>query len=136
MLESYEEETVMLADKDVMATIAVKDIEVASRFYEETLGLKRFATEGAEAVVYKSGMTTLFVYQSRYAGTNRATAATWILGDGFDGVVQTLKQKGVTFEHYDDLPGTTRQGDVHVAGKAKLAWLKDPDGNILALASG
>jgi catechol 2,3-dioxygenase-like lactoylglutathione lyase family enzyme len=126
----------MLADKDVMATIAVKDIEVASRFYEETLGLKRFATEGAEAVVYKSGMTTLFVYESRYAGTNRATAATWILGEGLDGVVQTLKQKGVTFEHYDDLPGTTRQGDVHVAGKAKLAWLKDPDGNILALASG
>jgi len=126
----------MLKDKDVIPTIAVKDIEVASRFYEDTLGLKRFATEGPDAVVYKSGMTTLFVYQSRYAGTNRATAATWILGDGFDGVVQALQQKGVTFEHYDDLPETTRQGDIHVAGKVKLAWLKDPDGNVLALASG
>ena len=37
----------MLANKDAMATIAVKDIEVASRFYEETLGLKRAATEGS-----------------------------------------------------------------------------------------
>src|SRR5687767_5570997 len=126
----------MLSDKDVMATIAVKDIKVATRFYEETLGLKRFATEGPGAVVYKSGMTTLFVYESGYAGTNRATAATWVVGEGFDGVVQTLQQKGATFEHYDNLPGTTRQGDVHVAGKVKLAWLKDPDGNILALASG
>jgi hypothetical protein len=27
------------------------------------------------------------------------------------------------------------QGDVHVAGKMKAAWFKDPDGNILALVS-
>ena len=36
----------MLGNKDAMATIAVKDLEVASRFYEGTLGLKRAATEG------------------------------------------------------------------------------------------
>jgi hypothetical protein len=27
----------------------------------------------------------------------------------------------------------TRKGDVHIAGKSKAAWFKDPDGNILAL---
>jgi hypothetical protein len=36
----------------------------------------------------------------------------------------------VAFEHYD-MPGLTRQGDVHVSGTFKGAWLKDPDGNIL-----
>jgi hypothetical protein len=65
-----------------------------------------------------------------FAGTNKATSATWAVGDEFDGIMKTLKSKGVVFEHYD-LPGMTRQGDVHVAGEFKGAWLKDPDGNIL-----
>jgi catechol 2,3-dioxygenase-like lactoylglutathione lyase family enzyme len=124
----------MLGSKDAMATIAVKDLGVASRFYEDTLGLKRASTEGDGAIVYKSGKSTLLVYQSQYAGTNRATAATWSLGGDVEAVVQALKAKGVVFEHYD-LPDTTRKGDVHLAGKLKLAWLKDPDGNILALVS-
>ena len=45
-----------------------------------------------------------------------------------------LKAKGVTFEHHD-LPGMTRDGDVHVGGALKLACFKDPDGNILNIAS-
>ena len=49
--------------------------------------------------------------------------------------MQALKAKGVTFEHYD-MPGMTREGDVHVGGKMKAAWFKDPDGNIHALVSG
>jgi hypothetical protein len=50
--------------------------------------------------------------------------------------VQELKGKGVSFEHYDNLPGTTRKGDTYVAGGMKLAWFKDPAGNILGLESG
>jgi len=40
----------------------------------------------------------------------------------------------VTFERYD-LPGTTREGDVHVTGELKVAWFKDPDGNIHSLVN-
>ena len=29
------------------------------------------------------------------------------------------------------MPDTTLHGDVHVAGDIKVAWFKDPDGNIL-----
>jgi hypothetical protein len=75
------------------------------------------------------------VYQSRHAGTNKATAATWVIEDGMERVAQALKAKGVTFEHYD-MPGMTREGDVHVGEKMKAAWFKDPDGNIHALVSG
>jgi IS30 family transposase len=46
-----------------------------------------------------------------------------------------LKAKGVTFEHYD-LPDTRREGDVHISGHMKIAWFKDPDGNILNIVSG
>ena len=75
----------------------------------------------------------LLVYPSEYAGTNQATAATWAVGDDFEAIVQDLKTKGVPFEHYDDLPETTREGDVHAMGDLKGVWFKDPDGNILSL---
>jgi hypothetical protein len=125
----------MLADTDAIATIAVKDLKVAKKFYEGTLGLKPKPSEQeTEALEYKSGNSRVFVYRSQFAGTNKASAATWVVDD-MDEVVRTLKGKGVTFEHYD-LPGLTLKGDIHVAGKMKLAWLKDPDGNILALMGG
>jgi uncharacterized protein YqgV (UPF0045/DUF77 family) len=57
---------------------------------------------------------------------------TWAVGDEIDRIVKTLKAKGVTFEHYD-MPGTTLEGDIHVGHGMKVAWFKDPDGNILNL---
>ena len=75
------------------------------------------------------------VYQSQYAGTNKATAATWDVGGDIEKTVQALKAKGIAFEHYE-MPGMTLKGDVHVGGDMKVAWFKDPDGNIHALVSG
>jgi hypothetical protein len=83
---------------------------------------------------YKSGNASLLVYESQYAGTNKATAVSWAVED-LEDVVRELKGKGVHFEHYD-LPNTTRKGDVHGSGNTKAAWFKDPDGNVLALISG
>jgi catechol 2,3-dioxygenase-like lactoylglutathione lyase family enzyme len=120
----------MLGNKDLVATIAVKNLETARKFYEGTLGLKPVDTEGEELIVFKSGNAALNVYRSQYAGTNRATAVTWLVGDDVEGVVRALKAKGVTFERYD-MPAMKREGDIHVAGDMKVAWFKDPDGNIL-----
>jgi len=120
----------MLGDKDVIATVAVKDLGVARKFYEGTLGLKPVDSEGDEVIVYKSGNAVLNVYKSQFAGTNRATAVTWAVGDELDRLVRYLKGKGVVFEHYD-MPGLKVEGDVHVHGDMKVAWFKDPDGNIL-----
>ena len=123
----------MLGSKDVMATIAVRDVKVAKKFYEGALGLKLANDEQPEALEYQSGSSKILVYQSRYAGTNKATAATWVIEDGMERVVQALKATGVTFEHYD-MPGMTREGDVHVGGNMKAAWFKDPDGNVLSIS--
>jgi len=125
----------MLQNKKAMATLAVKDIAVARKFYEGILGLKETGTEGPSVVSYASGSSEILVYESRYAGTNQATAATWIVGDELDGVVRQLGSKGVRFEHYD-LPDTKREGDVHVSGNTRVAWFKDPDGNIHSLVNG
>ena len=124
----------MLAKFDAIATIAVKDIGVASNFYEQTLGLSRIPNGEQGVRMFKSGNSRVLVYESQYAGTNQATAATWTIEGDIKQVVAGLAAKGVRFEHYD-LPGTTREGDVHVTGTIKAAWCKDPDGNILALVS-
>lgn len=125
----------MLGDKDAIVTIAVRDIEVARKFYEGTLGLRPTADSEEGTLSYQTAKSTLFVYPSQYAGTNQATAVTWIVND-VDGLVNTLKAKGVAFEHYPDLPDTKLEGDIHVSGDKRLAWFKDPDGNIHALAGG
>ena len=124
----------MLGQRNAAATIGVKDFAVARKFYTDTLGLKEGEMQGDDAITYKSGDSSVFVYKSDYAGTNEATAVTFETGDEMDEIVKTLKTKGVKFEHYKDMPGTTLKGDVHIAGDFKLAWLKDPDGNIIALA--
>jgi catechol 2,3-dioxygenase-like lactoylglutathione lyase family enzyme len=124
----------MLGDKDAAANIAVKNLERARKFYEDTLGLTQIGSEGQEVIIFKSGNSLINVYQSQYAGTNKATAVTWVVGQDVEGFVQQLKAKGIAFEHYD-MPGVTRNGDVHVADDMKVAWFKDPDGNILNIAS-
>ncbi len=122
----------MLGGTDATANVAVKDLDVASRFYEGTLGLQRAGSEGEDLIAYRSGNTMLSVYRSEFAGTNKATAVTWDVGDRIGEIVAALRDNGVAFEHYD-LPGMTRDGDIHVDGQMKVAWFKDPDGNILNL---
>jgi catechol 2,3-dioxygenase-like lactoylglutathione lyase family enzyme len=124
----------MLGNSSAAATLPVGDLGAARKFYEDVLGLSPVQEMGdseSGAVLYKSGNSVVLVYQSEYAGTNQATAATWAAGGDFDSVVDSLRQKGVTFEHYDDLPGTTRDGDVHSFEGMRAVWFKDPSGNVL-----
>ena len=122
----------MLGKHDVGATLAVSDFEAAKKFYEDTLGLTT-ATAMQGAAIYTSGASRLLVYESENAGTNKATAATWATGGQFDAVIDDLRGKGVSFEHYDDLPGATRDDDVHTMSGMRGVWFKDPDGNILSI---
>lgn len=120
----------MLDDKKAIATIAVKDVEQAKEFYETKLGLTK-VREDPGGVLYKS----VFVYPSEFAGSNKATAASWEVGDDFDNILSELQSKGISFESYD-MPGVEREGVVHKIGETKAAWFKDPDGNILNIVSG
>jgi catechol 2,3-dioxygenase-like lactoylglutathione lyase family enzyme len=123
----------MIGERDATPMIAVKDLDRARTFYEETLGLKQLDDFG-EGFMLKSGDTKVTVYRSEFAGTNKATALTFDVDD-IEGEVEDLKGKGISFEHYE-LPGLERQGDLYVAEGMKTAWFKDPDGNILSLIEG
>ena len=70
----------MLGDRSAFATIAVKDIAAARTFYRDKLGLVELPSEEASVMAFKSGSTRLLVYTSQFAGTNQATAATWLRG--------------------------------------------------------
>jgi extradiol dioxygenase family protein len=121
----------MLGDSEAIATVAVKDLNAAKKFYADTLGLKAKPSTETEVLNFKAGRGTLLVYRSQFAGTNKATTVTWEVAD-VPALARELKTRGVTFEHYD-MPGMKLEGDVHVAEKMKAAWFKDPDGNIHAL---
>ncbi len=74
------------------------------------------------------------MYLSPNAGTAKFTIAGFDLDD-IETVVAELAQQGVTFEQYDQPPIVTdAQGIAHFDGGAKVAYFKDPDGNILSLA--
>lgn len=126
----------MLGNTEAIATIAVRDIAAAREFYGNVLGLQENNDGGdtsGELLSYLSGSSQIMIYLSQFAGTNKATGLTWTVGDEIEEIVAALKAKGVAFEHYE-LPGLSLSGDIHVGDRMKVAWIKDPDGNILSIA--
>lgn len=122
----------MLNLHNASAVLSVHDLAAARIFYEQTLGLTAVDTQEEELVTYRTGNTIINVYRSQFAGTNKATAVVWSVGNELDDIVKQLKAKGVQFEHYD-MPGQTLEGDVHVFGDMRVVWFKDPAGNLLNL---
>src|SRR5262245_58586439 len=111
----------MLRDGDVTTMVAVKDADEAAKFYEDVLGLT-VLDRSPTVIRFRSGASTLVVYQSDTAGTNRATTALWRVDD-LDGTVAALKARGVEFDHYDDLPGVKSDGGVHDNAALRTAWM-------------
>src|SRR5580765_8374225 len=91
----------ILGTKEAVATIAVKNLKTARDFYVGKLGLKSGADTGSEVLTLESGRSKVFVYVSEFARTNKATAATWLVGGELESIVRDLKGKGIAFEHYD-----------------------------------
>lgn len=125
----------MLADHNSSAIVAVSDLDRARRFYSGTLGLEPAGGGEGGPLSFRTGGTTLYVYPSEFAGTNRANAVVWGVGNRLQAIVADLRAKGVTFEQYD-LEGSVFSDGIHRFGDFGAAWFKDPDGNILHLNSG
>ncbi len=124
-----------LANAQVRATVAVSDMTSAVEFYEGKLGLSPQGGDGMSDVrIYPcAGNSLLQVYASEHAGTTTATVASWS-ADDFDSVVDELRAKGVTFETYG-APTTDEKG-IHTYGDHRVVWIKDPDGNTIAVDNG
>jgi catechol 2,3-dioxygenase-like lactoylglutathione lyase family enzyme len=123
----------MLNDSKVTANVPASDLERARTFYADVLGLTP-ADENPGGLVYTTrGGTTFFLYETEYAGQAGHTIAQWHVDNVAD-EVKNLKDKGLQFEHYDNMPGVAWEGDIaKLEGMGSAAWFKDSEGNIMCL---
>lgn len=122
----------MFEHSKFFSTVAVNNIQQAKAFYGNKLGLTQVA-ENPRGITFETGGGNLFVYQSPSAGSSQASVATWEL-DEIDNLVQDLKAKGVVFETYD-MPDAIWENDIATMGEVKVAWFKDPDGNLFSIGT-
>ncbi|MFZ0013086.1 MAG: VOC family protein [Acidimicrobiia bacterium] len=123
-------------DSGMHTVLAASDLERAKKWYSEMLGLDPVDEDPYGNLHYEVGDSRFLVYQSEFAGTNKATAAGFQVSD-FDDVVEKLKAKGVVFEDVDfgEL-GSTVDGVISTPdSNDKAAWIKDSEGNILSLTT-
>jgi catechol 2,3-dioxygenase-like lactoylglutathione lyase family enzyme len=125
-----------LSDFPVEAAIAVSDLERARHFDEQQLGLSAADAED-QGVRYRCGKGTgVFVYLSQEnAGTSTATIAGWSVED-LDQTMSELSANGIEFECYDQPGLKTDERGVFEGPGFRAAWLRDPDGNTLAITAG
>jgi catechol 2,3-dioxygenase-like lactoylglutathione lyase family enzyme len=123
----------MLGSADLIAFVPTRDPAKARKFYAETLGLE-FISEDPFALVFNARGTTLRIADvSQVKGFKPApfTIVGWQVNNVAD-TLGDLAKKGVRFERF---PGMDQdaQGIWQSPGGAKVAWFKDPDGNILSI---
>jgi predicted enzyme related to lactoylglutathione lyase len=122
----------MFENSNAFSGFAVDDMQKAQQFYGETLGVKTTLMDE------ENGLLTLHLAGDRdtliYLSPNFTPASYTILNfpvDDIDKAVDELTARGVTFEHYDEMPqddkGVMREGGPYIA------WFKDPAGNTLSV---
>jgi catechol 2,3-dioxygenase-like lactoylglutathione lyase family enzyme len=122
-----------LSSAKVHAVIAVSDMQRAREFYEGQLGLTGGEDTGDGGHTYPCGAgTELHIFPGAGAGKSESTIA-GITVDDIEATVDELAANGVTFERYDEPPLTTDEKGIATFDGVKGAWMKDPDGNVLAL---
>lgn len=121
----------MAALNKIVAFVATMNPEQAKLFYRDKLGLK-FLSDDGFALVFDIQGTML-----RVAKVNDFTPASYtVLGWEVAAIAESVAQldaKGVSFERFAGLP-QDKLGIWSAPGGAKVAWFKDPDGNILSLS--
>ncbi|MGH3385903.1 MAG: VOC family protein [Nocardioidaceae bacterium] len=124
----------MLSQYRVGAAIAVSDMHRAKEFYEGRLGLSGGTDSSDGGRTYTcGGDTTVHVFPSpQNVGWSTATQLGWEVDD-VERVVDALTAKGVAFEQYDQPPVVTDAKGIAAFPDGKVAYFKDPDGNILSI---
>jgi predicted enzyme related to lactoylglutathione lyase len=120
----------MLKASKAFSSFSVNDLQKAKEFYGQTLGLEiSEMPEGLELRV--AGGARIFIYPK----PNHSPATFTILNfpvDNIDEAVEELGKRGISFESYDE-PIKTDEKGIHRGEGPKIAWLKDPAGNILSV---
>jgi catechol 2,3-dioxygenase-like lactoylglutathione lyase family enzyme len=125
----------MLGSAKIVAFAPTTDYERAKAFYVDILGLG-FVSQDQFALVLDSNGTKVRISKVAEFVAQRFTVLGWDVAD-IDDVVSGLQAKGVNCEKFG-LPGQDERGIWTApavdndSGGARVAWFKDPDGNLLS----
>jgi catechol 2,3-dioxygenase-like lactoylglutathione lyase family enzyme len=134
-------EGTMLGKEKLGAFAAVRDREAARAFYRDTLGL-RLLGEDQFAMVFDANGTTLRVTPVPDWTPPQFTVLGWEVED-IVAAVTSLRSAGIEFQRYpwmkdqDEMgiwTSPSGPGVAAVHAGARVAWFKDPDGNVLSVA--
>lgn len=115
----------------IVAFVATRNAEKAKEFYRDKLGLK-FVSDDGFALVFDIAGTMFRIARVKELATAPYTVLGWEV-QAIEKAVSDLVKKGVSFERFPGVP-QDEQGIWSAPGGAKVAWFKDPDGNILSLS--
>ena len=122
----------MLGQAELVAFVPTTNPKRARVFYEAMLGL-RFVSDDPFAMVLDSNGVTIRI--ANVAGVPHKPAAFTILGWTVSDIAETIRalgKKGVLFERYEGMTQDTL-GVWKSPSGARIAWFKDPDGNVLSI---
>jgi len=122
--------TASLGSQKLMAFVATRDPARARSFYRDTLGL-RHLSEDRFALVFDANGTMLRVTTVHELALAKYTVLGWEVSD-IAAAARDLENAGVELEQYDFKEQDERR-NWKVPDGTRVAWFKDPDGNILSL---
>jgi len=121
----------MLGSNDIVAFVPIKDAGKARAFYEGVLGLRFVEDDGFALVLEANGIMIRAAKMKEFTPA-QFTVLGWQVSD-IENIVRALGRKGVHFEIF----GFFKQDELGIwtaPTGAKVAWFKDPDGNILSVS--
>ena len=125
-------ELIRLSKYNIIGFVSIVDVARAREFYRDTLGLRLVSEEPPFALVFDANGIMLRLGMAKELPPAHGTVLGWEVPD-ITATVQDLMHAGVQFERYEQLKPDAL-GIWTAPTGAKVAWFKDPDGNILSVS--
>jgi predicted enzyme related to lactoylglutathione lyase len=121
----------MFKDTKAFSGFSVNDLEKAKAFYGDTLGIKISQNDMGILTLHISGGSKVIIYPKPNHVPATFTILNFPVAD-VEKAVDGLIAKGITFEQYPE-PMKTDEKGIFRGGGPRIAWFKDPAGNILSV---
>jgi len=121
-----------LGHYNIIGFVTIVDVERAKQFYGDKLGLRLVSEEPPFALVFDANGIMIRLGMGKKIAPVGGTVLGWQVPDAV-AAVKDLSAAGVTFERYEFM----KQDELGIwtaPTGAKVAWFKDPDGNILSIS--
>ena len=122
----------ILGRSELVAFVPTTDAARARAFYEGVLGLRLVSDEKPFAIVFDANGTMIRVTTVPELKPQLFTILGWRVAD-IEATVDRLAAAGVEFQRYKGMNDSDPRGIWNSPSGARVAWFKDPDGNVLSL---